>query len=306
MPQAFEDALSRLATTKVPPGEPRRGPFTFRRILLATDGSPSAEYGVSWAAEISKAFGSTIRIVAVVQPETAYQSLGEGDAIHIGREAFLQDNLLAHDAVAAAQQQLSHMHVDGESTVKYGAATLEIEREAKAWGADLIVLGSHSRSAAGRLLLGSVADGVKNHAAASVLIARSEAPVARVLVGVDGSEASRRAAGIALRLARRWKAAAHLEYVYEAPAFGPIEGDLTKMLRRGDPSTEAFAPDVTYHVAFGRAADSLVQEAKSRDCGLIVVGSRGLGEFRRLVLGSVSNRVAHEAATSVLVVKRPD
>jgi nucleotide-binding universal stress UspA family protein len=56
-------------------------------------------------------------------------------------------------------------------------------------------------------------------------------------------------------------------------------------------------------LAWGRVADVICRVAQERECDLIVVGSRGLTGFKRLMLGSISNAVAAKAPCPVLVVK---
>jgi nucleotide-binding universal stress UspA family protein len=56
-------------------------------------------------------------------------------------------------------------------------------------------------------------------------------------------------------------------------------------------------------VVVGHPADEIVRTAAGPDVGLVVVGARGLGRFKRLILGSVSERVLHHTACPVLVVK---
>jgi nucleotide-binding universal stress UspA family protein len=56
-------------------------------------------------------------------------------------------------------------------------------------------------------------------------------------------------------------------------------------------------------LAWGRVAEVICRVAAERGCDLIVVGSRGLTGFKRLMLGSISNAVAAKAPCPVLVVK---
>jgi nucleotide-binding universal stress UspA family protein len=56
-------------------------------------------------------------------------------------------------------------------------------------------------------------------------------------------------------------------------------------------------------VVVGHPADEIVRAAAEADIDLVVVGARGLGRFKRLLLGSVSERVLHRAYCPVLVVK---
>src|SRR5687768_13141428 len=67
-------------------------------------------------------------------------------------------------------------------------------------------------------------------------------------------------------------------------------------------ASEAGVPCET-ELAWGRVAEVICRVALERECDLIVVGSRGLTGFKRLMLGSISNAVAAKAPCPVLVVK---
>ncbi|MBI5301637.1 MAG: universal stress protein [Chloroflexi bacterium] len=136
----------------------------------------------------------------------------------------------------------------------------------------------------------------------------------RILVALDGSAHSYKALVVAQDLARQ--SVAQLVVVH---AFGPVPHQL------GAPELDRFEShaiaageaviaeakakladtklDVVTELLEGRAADAILNVAQVRQCELIVVGSRGLGSFEGLLLGSVSDRVMHHARAPVLVVK---
>lgn len=139
-----------------------------------------------------------------------------------------------------------------------------------------------------------------------------------IVVGVDGSEQALAAAHYAAALARRWQAPLRLIYVFESVfyGYGPVAlagsyGVADDQLREASKQTlseitreiTAAHPDVEteQQVREGGAAATLI--AESQDAGAIVVGSRGLGGFAGLMLGSVSAQVAAHGLGVVVVVR---
>ncbi len=66
-----------------------------------------------------------------------------------------------------------------------------------------------------------------------------------------------------------------------------------------------FVPDVETLIRSGSPADEIVHAARELEADLIVIGSRGFGEVRSVLLGSVSERVLHIAHCPVLIVRPP-
>lgn len=138
------------------------------------------------------------------------------------------------------------------------------------------------------ILIGGVAGEMLHDAPLSVLVTRPapEAFPLSIVVGVDGSDAADAALTTAEALAERFGAELTV-----LTAFRAKDVDLARMRRR---SPRVVAVD-------GHPVETLVTASAFAD--LVVVGSRGLHGLR--ALGSVSERVAHEAKSSVLVVRAP-
>lgn len=146
-----------------------------------------------------------------------------------------------------------------------------------------------------------------------------------IVVGVDGSEAARAALQFAAEEAklRDARLVAVLAWTYiPAPAAGDVglmampEGDVPGLIeaeREAATTTleralrEAFGDsppvEVEPRLVDGDPADALVSEAK--DAELVVVGSRGRGDLKSALLGSVSSHVVQHAPCPVVVVKAP-
>jgi universal stress protein A len=139
--------------------------------------------------------------------------------------------------------------------------------------------------------------------------------VKRILVGVDGSEGSRRAATVARDMARAFGAELTLLHVVEPlpsaalTAFDePHSALYARQVRDGSALLSALADELGVSGAeqvidMGRAADVICREADERSADLIVVGSHGHGPAARLLIGSVGSRVASLANRSVTIVR---
>ncbi len=150
--------------------------------------------------------------------------------------------------------------------------------------------------------------------------------VKRILVAVDGSVHSGRAVDMALDLARKYDAMLYIIHVAAGYAayerFGEAyEGRvnpqiLTKTALNSIRSQgEAYLSDVETKAraegltkvervySAGDPADEILNFAEQNNVDLIVMGSRGLGRFSRVFLGSVSSKVAHHAHCTVIIVK---
>lgn len=187
-------------------------------------------------------------------------------------------------------------------------------------GADMILTGSHGVGRVRGALLGSVSSQVLTHAPCSVMVFREDersAPAAHartVVVGVDGSDASRHALELAQVLAAPLAAALVLVHAYDPRVPFAIEppGAMRDELRRHaatvmhDARKTVAAPldVIEEEVVEGRARDALVAACERHAPALLVVGSRGLGGFKELLLGSTSRWVVAHAPCPVLVARR--
>ena len=137
-----------------------------------------------------------------------------------------------------------------------------------------------------------------------------------IVVGVDDSERSAIAARKACRLAGMLDAEVHAVHVTHVPAamLAVLAGvpaaasEFTDAQRAAvweavGPMLDVGGVPVTRVDLEGYPADALIEYAERVEAGLIVVGSRGRGEFASLVLGSTSHRVVNQATCDVLIAK---
>lgn len=251
-------------------------PLIFRRILCGVDETPESLVGVRQACRLKDAEGSVHLVTATNLAKAAHAGMAATHAAELLRGR-------AESALAAARA------IAPSATVKLleGQPAAALLKEVEAERATLVALGSHERRRTAGLLLGTVAATLLRDASCSVLIARSardpEVWPRSVVVGVDGSAESGVAFTVARSVAERFGGSAR--------AIGSTGDQLALE------AAHAIAPELEEQP--GRAVDVLATASDSAD--LIVVGSRGLHGLK--ALGSVSERISHQARSSVLVVR---
>jgi len=145
----------------------------YDRILVPVDGSATAKRGLDEALKIAAKLGSSVRVIHVVDDSSLTMTAGVL-ATNVGELlmalAGAGEQILADAKGAAQAQGLSVETVMRHCTA--GRVCDVIIAEASAWPCDLIVIGTHGRRGAGRLLLGSDAEQVLRRASSPVLLVR--------------------------------------------------------------------------------------------------------------------------------------
>lgn len=245
----------------------------FDRIACGVDGTAESLFAVRQAARLQRPEGSLLLVTVM--------SLAK--AAHAGMAAPHAAELLQTEAEQAIAEAKELAPADGRIVNGDPAAVLLNEAE----HATLLALGSHGRRRAAGILLGTVATRMLHEAPCSVLIARPardpDAWPQTIVAGVDGSAESELAVAAARSVASSCEAPLRLV----SASSDQVDRDAVQRL----------APDVEERD--GRAVGVLAAESETAD--LVVVGSRGLQGLK--ALGSVSERIAHQASCSVLVVR---
>jgi nucleotide-binding universal stress UspA family protein len=286
------------------------------RILLATDGSEDSRGATDWLRQLPLPATSSVLVVTVASDPTWVRS-DRSDLV----EAVHAD---AREVVETARRSLAPRWPETAARVMDGDPRSAILQASEDWSADLVVVGSRGLGAFAGMVLGSVSIEVARHASCAVLITKgSPRPVRTAVVAVDGSPDSLAAARWfgSLQLDRGLRV--HLVAVAERPRFPTsapevirpqLSASIAQIIRERTEELEKALGSVEKGFASGPAAveravvvgspgDVIVDAAKTAGADLVVVGARGLGAFGRVLLGSVSERVVHNASCPVLIVK---
>jgi nucleotide-binding universal stress UspA family protein len=272
------------------------------RVLVGYDGSPSGESALTAAIFEAAARHAALRVVHAVEVP-ARLPVYEDAYRRVAREAVV---LAARRAAAVLGGPRVTWHVD--------VASPSVLLLSQARPEDLLVVGSHGHRPVARMLLGSTGAAVAAHAPCPVLVVRG--PRVRqagpVVVGVDGSAVSSAAvafaADVAVREGTTLRAVLAVPPGTDALGFvvGPDDPEVTEARAALAEAVAGLAvehPDLDVERVLVQTHPVEALLRASRAARLLVVGSRGLGGLRGMVLGSVSREALLHASCPVAVVR---
>ncbi|MEW6131234.1 MAG: universal stress protein [Acidobacteriota bacterium] len=310
------------------------------KILLAYDGSACADHAIEDMQRAGLPAEADALVVAVEEvwlpapPMSSYEIvekmvLPEGQvATQMAPVAgFRAEDSEAYKLAEEAQRKIQRLFPAWQVTIKcaIGSPATEVLRIADEWKPDLIVVGSHGRTALGRFFFGSVSHKIVTEAHATVRVSRcaetNGVEKEKLLIAVDGSMNAETAI----------QTVAHRQFPAETEARVVIVTDPLKPSLVG-----AFIPRVSewvdesnkdernwardtarqqaeilnragflasYAVREGDPRRELIREAEDWNATTIFVGARGLNTVDRFLLGSVSAAIAQRAECTVEIVR---
>lgn len=273
------------------------------RIVVGTDGSRRADHAVDWAAERAEALDVPLLVLHVVAG-----SPNPGNAFSAVTASFADDfSQKAHERLARVVERVHHkypnLELTGEVVVGNAAWVLaEASRQAL-----LVVVGARGQSASLTVrVLGGVSDQVTAHATGPIAVVPDEAlenPRGPVVLGVDESPEARAAMWFAFRAAETRGVPVLAIHAWGDKDSHDIVSRVSALVEGMLADARAEYPDVPVEVRIvhGRPHHELVHASK--DAGLVVLGSRGIGGFTGLLLGSTSKRVLRDAHCPVIVTR---
>lgn len=286
---------------------------TGRPIVVGVDGSEPAQEALRYAAHIARRRELPLRIVYGLTMPEFYTGMvpPPPEAIEALED---EGHQVLDKSKEIAQEIAPHTHIDPQLVTGPGPTAL-IE---SSHSAAMVVIGSRGAGGFMHRMLGSTAIAVSTHAASPVLVLRGEVPEdlsTPVVVGMDDSPASMNALTVAFEEAHLREAplsvvTAWVEGEYKT-VFSPAQmanwepvGDVhARWLAEQVAERQERYPDVEVSqiVTQNKPRDELLE--RSHDAQLVVVGSRGRGGFRGLLLGSTSQALMLHAHCPVLIVR---
>ncbi|MFE9104362.1 universal stress protein [Actinomadura geliboluensis] len=274
-------------------------------VVVGYDGSENGIRALDWAAEESRIRDLPMTVIHAWQ----YYIGGSMAMPMLDLQGLAQKTL--DGGIEHVRKQAPDVPVQG--VLECGQPAAKLIEAGKS--ATLIVLGPRGLGGFAGLVLGSVGAQVVAHASCPVVIARGDVKEAgAVVVGVDGSAESSAALAIAFAEAELHGSSVHAVVAWESV---PVEGlppladeagmrkAATARLDRLTTPFRVLHPGVSVRAEVVVGAPREVLLDASQDARLLVVGSRGLGGFRGLLLGSVSQALVQHAHCPVMVVHAP-
>lgn len=297
------------------------------RILVPVDGSEYSDAALAFIASRTKLIGAKPEVELLnVQPPVPPRIERIASRATIRGYLAAEANQILEPAVA----KLLRAGLAVRASFAVGVPGAEIARAAARSGADLILLGSHGRSAVRGLLLGSVTQAVLASCTTPLLIVRDAAAPRRdslkVGIAVDGSEYGEASVRYMVEHRDLWGESPTLILLHVVPDLAsfviPGLGDAPLQLYKPEQVVAMQTARLDAAVAPARAqleraglkaavvclvgndaGGELAAYAKQAALDVLVLGSRGRGALKSAVLGSVATRIAAQCRTPLLLIR---
>jgi nucleotide-binding universal stress UspA family protein len=298
--------------------------LSVKNVLFATDFSPTSESALPYATAICRRFGSTLHSAHVLSDASLLMMSGGVD--YVSMSTIYED---AHAEARAKLEQISTRTEGIKSLchVRHGRVWTNLAGIVEENQVELIVVGTHSRSGLGKLLLGSVAEDILRHAPCPVLTVgpkvsgRAKLPVnqshdlcpaelelRQIVFATDFAQYSIFAAQEAVALAEQFQSRLRLVHVMEDyTALGTQPNRMEDSMHRlqslvSNHAALQYVPESV--LEFGCAPDGILKVASDREADLIVLGARTAEEVGSTHLPwSTAHHVIAEAHCPVLTVR---
>ncbi len=264
------------------------------KLLLATDRSKFSEGPIREAISFAKKCSSRLYVISVLETNPEYETIGSK---YFEKEEEEVVKHLKSIKTRAEEEGLKceTIFLSGDEPFKY------IVDEAEEKNIDMIVIGRRGRKGLAKLLMGSVAAKVIGYAPCKVLVVPKAAKIGyqKILIATDGSKHSIAAVAEAIGIAKRCGTSiiAISSWLTDDEMKGAkLNTDhVLEMARKEGIDAEALNPR-------GRSYESIVETASGRGVDLIVMGTYGQTGFKKILMGSTTERVIGLSGCAVMVI----
>jgi nucleotide-binding universal stress UspA family protein len=275
----------------------------FKNVLVGVDGRPNGRDAIAFASRLTDPAGKLT---------LAHVHSGALRPSHAISPALVREERQACEELL--EQERTAADVSAEIiSIEAGSPGGGLHQQAENQNADLLVVGSCSHGAFGRAMLGDDTRAALNGAPCAVAVApvgyfEHPTPITKIGVAYNGSPESAAALAQARELAATIGATIHALEVVSIPTIAytgiiPLAiGDSVDAMLQEATSRMKKLPDVEGSAVYGLAGEELASFSDAVD--LLIVGSRGYGPVKRLVLGSTSDYLERHARCPLLVLHR--
>lgn len=295
----------------------------FKRILCATDFSDYSNRTIFYGHLLAREFGAKLYVSHVIDLSSV-AIYGEFQLDPVG-----QQDRIKKDAEDQLQQILGELPIQWESIINVGQPAEEIAGIVEEKHIDLVISATRGRSGLKRLILGSVTERLMRSLSCPLLVVQSTDKASpdqgaksislnKILIGCDFSKDSELAIAHGLSLAQEFEAELHLVHVIAPPVYpefiksgsaaahGVQDQVLSDLLTQ---KLQELVPEEAHNwcrlqtiLIEGQPYTELVNYADRNEMDMIVMGIRGHGLVKSLLLGSTTDRVVRHTPCPVLAV----
>lgn len=282
--------------------------MTWRRIIVGIDFSDTARRALEHAEALGRHHGAEIILVHGTGITDAGMYVHEATSQTSWKLHVRQRLERARSQMTAAAETLRQGGLSVSTTDVPASGHVAIVGQAEERSADLVVVGTHGRSGFDRFLMGSVAERVVRRAPTNVLVARGRHiwPARRLLVPIDFSPAANHAVEVALLNAHPGAQIVllHCWVVGDFAEEALRSGVAQHARQQGEALVERHRRaglELSFELLESPAAAGILKRLDDNSFDAVVMGNRGLGAIKRIVLGSVAEQVVRYASLPVMI-----
>ncbi|MFX1487021.1 MAG: universal stress protein [Promethearchaeota archaeon] len=278
-----------------------------KKIFVPIDGSTSSLMAQETVAMVAKKAGATVTVLHVIPP-----LLSIALQLDYGVPAATMKDILSFfeqkaDKILGDARSFfdkKGVNIDAKKVVDSHPADSIVELSEKDY--DVIVIGGRGEYEKDPHSLGSVTKKVIRHAKCPILVVKEITALSNMLVYVDGSENSVRAADYAAKLAEKLDSKITLLSVQLRRLFDlspeSAEDMCGRIFSKALDAIEKRRLEISRVIEFGHPSKIIAEAAKKGKYDVVVLGRKGLGTIKRFLLGDVAESVSCKAECSVLMV----